>query len=86
MARNLASYASLVPPLADIGEERPFTGVWQPSLTLIRTAKGKKKCELLENSLGVQCLRLLASTARGLGFNPWSGNKDPTCCIGWSSK
>ena len=77
MARNLASYASLVPSFADIGEERPFTGVWQPSLTLIKTAKGKKECELLENSLGVQWLRLLASTAWGLGSIPGLGTRTP---------
>ena len=23
---------------------------------------------------------------RGLGFNPWSGNKDPACCMTWPKK
>ena len=54
------------------------------SLTLIRTAKGKKKCELLENSLGVQWLRLLASTAGDLGSIPGQGTRTPHAA--WSGQ
>ena len=86
MVRNLAPYASLVPSFADIGKESPFKGIWQPSLTLIRTAKGKKKCDLLENSTGGPVVKTASFHCRGLGFNPWSGNKDPTCYTGWPNK
>ena len=54
------------------------------SLTLIRTAKGKKKCERLENSLGAQWLRLLASTAGGLGSIPGQGTRSPHAA--WSGQ
>lgn len=37
---------------------------------------------VLEASLAIQRLRFRASTAVGCGFNPWSGNLDPTCLLG----
>ena len=46
MARKQASYASPVPALADVGEERILRGGgWQPSSTMVRAAKGEK-CEI----------------------------------------
>lgn len=43
MVRNqAASFACLVPPLAQMGEERTLRGGWQPSSTMVRAAKGKE--------------------------------------------
>ena len=39
----------------------------------------KNACE--GSSLAVQWLRLCASNAGGTGFDPWSGNQDPTCPV-----
>ena len=36
--------------------------------------------------LVVQQLRLHTPNAGGLRFDPWSGNKDPTCCKAWQKK
>ena len=37
-------------------------------------------------SLVVQWLRLHASNAGGMVFDPWLGNLDPTCCTVWPKK
>ena len=39
----------------------------------------------LGTSLAIQWLRLRFH-CRGHGFNPYSGNKDPTCHVVWSKK
>ena len=49
--------------------------VWKKVITRNKSLKafGDKKV-ILGTSLLVQQLRLRAPNARGLGFNPWSGN------------
>ena len=49
--------------------------VWKKVVTRKKSLKafGDKKV-ILGTSLLVQQLRLRAPNARGLGFNPWSGN------------
>ena len=50
-------------------------------ISLLEQINNNNKKKTSGNSLEAQRLGLGASTAGGHGFDPWSGNKDPACCM-----
>ena len=49
-------------------------------------SKGRTKPNSARNLPGSPVVKTSHFPCRGHRFDPWSGNKDPTCCVAWRKK
>ena len=62
------------------------TGTSQVALAFPCSLGTQRTGDLAETQGGLPVVKTPSFQSKGCGFNPWSGNQNPTCCAVWPKK